>query len=73
MKKLLWLIPLIGLYVIKEGIVVLSTKGRGEAIYELGMLITATTPSLIAHGSLFVLAGIALVSVPFILKKLGNL
>jgi len=71
MKKLVWVVPLFGLYVVYEGIVVLLTQGRGEAIYELGMLIPATTPSLMTHGSIFVLVGIALICVPFILRKLG--
>jgi len=70
MKKLVWVVPLIGLYVVYKGIVVLLTQARGEAIYELGMLIPATTPSLMTHGSIFVLVGIALICVPFILRKL---
>ncbi|MCU6793626.1 hypothetical protein OB236_16090 [Paenibacillus sp. WQ 127069] len=70
MKKLIWLVPLFGLFVVYEGIVVLITQGRGESIYELGMLIPATTPSLMTHGSIFVLAGIALICIPFILRKL---
>ncbi|SFL06242.1 hypothetical protein SAMN03159341_10319 [Paenibacillus sp. 1_12] len=73
MKKLVWVVPFVGLYVVYEGIVVLLTQGRGESIYELGMLIPATTPSLMTHGSIFVLAGIALICAPFILRKLGSI
>ncbi|CAM4490475.1 hypothetical protein FHS16_005444 [Paenibacillus endophyticus] len=69
-KALVWIVPGFGLYVIYKGFVVLLTQARGESVYELGMLIPATTPSLITYGSIFVLAGLALICVPFLFRKI---
>ncbi|WP_141505668.1 hypothetical protein [Paenibacillus luteus] len=69
-KNLVWIIPFFGLYAIYKGFVVLLTEARGESIYELGILIPATIPSLIIYGFIFVLAGLALVCIPFLFRKI---
>lgn len=59
---------LLGLYLIYQGIGIVTFTARGETIYRLGMLIPAQDTSLIIYGSVFAVLGICLASSPFIFR-----
>ena len=49
-----------------QGIDVLTTSARGEAIYRMGILIPAQDSTLTIYGSIFLVIGIALIVAPVI-------
>lgn len=63
------LFVLIGLYVIYQGIITLTTTARGESIYVMHMLIPATDVSLYTFGSIFVVLGILFCVFPTLISK----
>ncbi|MCP3796422.1 hypothetical protein [Paenibacillus sp. CH40] len=58
-----------GLIVTEQAIDILTTRGRGEAIYKMGMLIPAQDFYLYLYGSIFLLLGILLILSPLLFKK----
>ncbi|WP_235209139.1 hypothetical protein [Paenibacillus polymyxa] len=58
-----------GLIVTEQGIDILTTRGRGESIYKMGMLIPAQDFYLYLYGSIFLLLGILLILSPLLFKK----
>ncbi|KAF6583189.1 hypothetical protein G7L40_03750 [Paenibacillus polymyxa] len=58
-----------GLIVTEQAIDILTTRGRGEAIYKMGMLIPAQDFYLYLYGSIFLLLGILLILSPFLFRK----
>ncbi|MEC0181981.1 hypothetical protein P4H61_10800 [Paenibacillus peoriae] len=58
-----------GLIVTEQAIDILTTRGRGEAIYKMGMLIPAQDFYLYLYGSMFLLLGILLILSPLLLRK----
>ena len=62
MKKVVFLIMpvLVGVYLIYEGVRLFTFSGRGEAIYRMGMLISANDKSLYTHGAIAIAVGLLL-------------
>lgn len=68
MRKVLVAISLLaGVIIGSQGIDVLTTSVRGEAIYRMGILIPAQDSTLNIYGSIFLVIGIALIAVPIVL------
>ena len=67
MRKMLLAISLLaGIIIGLQGIDVLTTSARGEAIYRMGILIPAQDSTLTIYGSIFLVIGIALIVAPVI-------
>ncbi|WP_046212424.1 hypothetical protein [Paenibacillus wulumuqiensis] len=62
------LMLLVGVYLIFQGIDILTTTARGESIYRVGILIPAQDRSLSIYGSTFLFIGALLISIPFLSK-----
>ncbi|WP_256021355.1 hypothetical protein [Paenibacillus kribbensis] len=71
MKKAIvfFVMVIAGLIVTEQAIVILTTRGRGEAIYKMGMLIPAQDLYLYLYGFMFLLLGILLILSPLLFRK----
>ena len=73
MRKILLAISfLAGIIMGLQGIDVLTTSVRGEAIYRMGILIPAQDLTLAIYGSIFLMIGIALIAAPIMLLIKGK-
>ncbi|ADO56198.1 MULTISPECIES: hypothetical protein [Paenibacillus] len=71
MKKAIvfFVMLIVGLVVTEQAVDILTTRGRGEAIYKMGMLIPAQDFYLYLYGSIFLLLGLLLILSPLLFKK----